>query len=94
MAIVSRLILIATLVWLLVSLYLMLKPELEKYRRRRSSSNSRSGFNADWKRLVLLCHGDEERAKRLMQYEKKANPGLSEREACERAIDRYYRDNR
>ncbi len=94
MAIVSRLILIATLVWLLVSLYFMLEPEIEKYRRRRSAPNSRSGFNGDWKRLVLLCHGDEERARRLMEYEKKANPGINEREACQRASERYYRDNR
>lgn len=84
MAIMSRLILIATLVWLLVSLYFMLKPEIEKYRRRRSSSHGGSAFNSDWKRLVHLCHGDEERARRLMQYEKKANPGISEREACAR----------
>ncbi|NUO78804.1 hypothetical protein HUU05_01905 [candidate division KSB1 bacterium] len=93
MAIMSRLILAATLVWLLVSLYFMLKPEVQKYRRRRGFASDWTSFQSDWKRLVLLCHGDEERARRLMHYEKRGNPGIDDREACQRASERYHRDN-
>ncbi len=87
MVIVSRLILIATLIWLLVSLYFMLKPEAQKYWHRRESQS-------DWKRLVLLYHGDQGRAQRLIKFEKKGNPGISDAEAFRRAIERFYRDNR
>ena len=87
MAIVIRLIFIVLLALLIVILIQKLRPEIKKYRRT-------SGFYGEWKHLVRLCQGDEERAQRLMQYEKKENTGLSERAACERAIARYYRDNR
>jgi hypothetical protein len=48
----------------------------------------------DWKVLLNICHGDQERAKRLIQHEKRTNPGITDEEACRRAIGRYHRDNR
>lgn len=48
----------------------------------------------EWQLLLNICHGDRGRARRLMRYEKDAAPGISDAEACRRAIDRYYRDNR
>jgi len=87
MAIVIRLILVALLVWLLVSLFEKLAPEVKKFLNR-------SRFQSDWQRLVTICGGDYERAGRLMQHEKKSNPALNDQEACRRAIEHYQRDNR
>lgn len=87
MTIVIRLILVALLVWLLVSLYEKLAPEAKKYLNRNR-------FGSDWQRLVTICGGDYERAGRLMQHEKKSNPEISDQEACRRAIAHYERDNR
>jgi hypothetical protein len=86
MTIVVRLILIALLLWLLVSLFQKLAPEVQKFLRWNS-------FQSEWKHLLHLCGGDHERASRLLQHEKNATPGLSDVEACRRAIGRYYRDN-
>ena len=86
MAIVIRMILVALLVWLLISLFEKLAPEVKKFLNR-------SRFQNDWQRLVTICGGDHERAGRLMQHEKKSNPEISDQEACRRAIEHYYRDN-
>ncbi len=94
MAIVVRLILIALLLLLFVILYQKLKPEFRKFRRRSGFQGEWIGSSSEWKKLVRLCHGDEARAQRLRQYEKKANPGIGDDEACQRAVERYYRDNR
>ena len=87
MTIVIRLVFIVLLVFLIVSLAQKLAPEVRRFLRG-------SSFHSEWKHLLHLCGGDHERASRLLQHEKKNNPGLSDLEACRRAIEKYYRDNR
>ncbi len=87
MTVVVRLILITLLLLLIVSLTQKLVPEVQKFFRWH-------GFQSEWKHLLRLCGGDQERASRLLQHEKSANPGLSDVETCRRAIEKYYRDNR
>lgn len=87
MTIVVRMILVALLVWLLISLFEKLAPEVKKYLKRNR-------FGSAWQKLVTICGGDYERAGRLMQHEKKSNPGMSDDEACRRAIEHYQQDNR
>ena len=86
MTIVVRLILIALLLWLIVSLFQKLAPEVKKFLRWNR-------FQNDWKHLLHLCGDDHERAGKLFQHEKNSSPGISDDEACRRAIERYYRDN-
>jgi hypothetical protein len=44
--------------------------------------------------LIQMCSGDQEAAGRLVKGERSRSPGLSEAEACKRAIERLQRDNR
>jgi hypothetical protein len=44
--------------------------------------------------LLHMCFGDQEAASRLIQGERSRSPGLSEAQACRRAIQRLQRDNR
>lgn len=50
--------------------------------------------SATWRHLVHIAGGDVERARALIEGEKRRNPGISERAACQRAIQSYQRDNR
>lgn len=51
-------------------------------------SNSSSGVDP----LVRACFGDRGKAARLIAYELKLSPGLSEREARSRAFSRLEKD--
>lgn len=42
--------------------------------------------------LLRACRGDDGQAERLVAYELERAPGITRREACERAIQRLYRD--
>jgi len=42
--------------------------------------------------LLRVCHGDQERARRLIEYELERAPGLTEEHACVRALERWRRD--
>lgn len=44
--------------------------------------------------LLRICHGDHERAERLIELELSRAPGITTREACARAVARYRADNR
>ena len=48
--------------------------------------------NKAMKRLLSICRGDEDRAKRLINLEIKRSPNISSREAVNRAIKSYTRD--
>jgi hypothetical protein len=50
-----------------------------------------SAGSRERKRLVKMCFGDEEKALRLMRREMKQDPGIGEREAYRRAVQRYRR---
>jgi len=44
--------------------------------------------------LIRMCSGDQEAADRLIQGECSRSPGLSQTQACRRAIERLQRDRR
>lgn len=44
--------------------------------------------------LLGLCGGSKEQVWRLVMYERRRAPGISRREAVQRAIESYQRDNR
>ena len=46
----------------------------------------------DLRRLVVLARGDEARAERLIDYERKRDPSLSRAEAIRGAIERLEYD--
>ena len=57
------------------------------------------GFEARQERderahLLKMCFGDQDAVDRLIVGECSRTPGLSEAEACRRAIRRLWRDNR
>jgi len=83
MIILMRLLLAALAAWLIWFF-------IERHLASRQSQPQQR----DWNVLLNICHGDRARASRLMEYEKKQNPGITEQEVCRRAIERYYRDNR
>ncbi|MDR5171420.1 hypothetical protein IHQ56_06280 [Methylobacillus flagellatus] len=43
-------------------------------------------------RLVTACRGDKEKARRLVEYERKLNPNLRTGVAIQNAIDRLEKD--
>jgi len=55
-------------------------------RSRSRSEDSRA-------RLVRLCHGDTERAERLIALESTKSPGISRTVAVSRAIHAFRRDS-
>ena len=80
MVIIIRFVLVALVIFLVVSLSQIVLQWSKNHR--------------NWQELLRICHGDYEQANRLIQYEKKANFSLNKYEACRKAINRYYRDNR
>jgi len=57
----------------------------------------RRALGADRKeraRLISMCSGDQEAADRLIKGERSRTPGLSQAQACRRAIERLQRDRR
>lgn len=43
-------------------------------------------------RLLRICHGDRDKAERLVAYERERAPGISDHTASVRAIERWQRD--
>jgi len=58
------------------------------WRRLRAG---RGGYRAE---LERICMGDAERMRRLIEFEQRRAPGISEAEACRRAVATYRADNR
>ena len=62
---------------------------------RENRSDSFSGIpRGDLNRLRSVCRGDVEQMNRLIEYEKDRRPGITNREACLKAIASLTRDNR
>jgi hypothetical protein len=76
----------ATIIVALLAVAMMLAP----FVHRRSKAPSPP---SPWERLVHVCLGDRRQAKRLVKLEQAKQPGLSRREAIERALDALHRDN-
>ncbi len=57
------------------------------------SSNS-SDLDSQMKRLVTACRGDKEKARRLVEYERKLNPNIRTSLAIQNAFDRLEKDRR
>ena len=68
-----------------VALVLLVAAGFEALRAARTHAEPR-------KELVALCHGDAAVANRLVAYEIGRTPGISEREATRRAVQRLARD--
>lgn len=49
--------------------------------------------SAEEKKLLLICRGDPEQMERLIAHEDKRRPGMSRREACRAALERYAHDH-
>lgn len=49
--------------------------------------------SAEEKTLLLVCRGDPEQMERLIAHEDKRRPGMSRRQACRAALDRYKHDH-
>lgn len=56
-------------------------------------SNS-SDLDHQMKRLVTACRGDKEKARRLVEYERKLNPNIRTGLAIQNAFDRLENDRR
>ena len=57
--------------------------------------DSLSGIpRGDLKRLRNICRGDVDQMNRLIDYEKGRRPGITNGEACRKAIASLTRDNR
>lgn len=80
---------ISVAVWLVITAY---------RKRRFGISLPGSPFagipGRDLKALRLVCRGDESRVTRLIEYEIERSPGISNKQACRRALERLKRDNR
>ena len=44
------------------------------------------------RQLLAICRGDVEQMQRLVEFERKRRPELTQRQACRMAIERYQRD--
>ena len=68
---------------------------------RKKRATGGTGYSApfagipgrDLKALRLVCRGDERRVRRLIEYELERSPGITNREACRRAVQSLRRDN-
>ncbi|MBN1578416.1 MAG: hypothetical protein JW913_17780 [Chitinispirillaceae bacterium] len=60
---------------------------------RLKSRGRRAGSSRTEQALLKVCFGDSERAERLIRYEISRAPGISRKEAADRAVWRYQRDN-
>jgi hypothetical protein len=82
---------IAVIVWVCITAY---------HKRRVGGTTFRTGSpidairSRDLKALRLVCRGDESRMQRMIEYEIERSPGISNKQACRRAVDRFKRDNR
>ena len=76
-------ILVITLVVLIILVYLIF-----------IHGNKEEHFDENCERLLRICHGNQAQAQRLLEYEKRQNPELSDEEACRQAVISYKRDNR
>ena len=47
-----------------------------------------------WERLLKICLGDKQRARRLIRAEQERKHGITPHKACRIAIERYIADNR
>ncbi|EDN66879.1 hypothetical protein BGP_4902 [Beggiatoa sp. PS] len=56
--------------------------------------NKGSEFHENCEQLLRICNGNQAQAQRLLEYEKRQNPQLSDEEACRIAVISYKRDNR
>ena len=61
---------------------------------RGSVPNSSVNFRSDKGRLIGACFGNESKANRLIQYEKKRASGINHAEAVRRALERLEDDRR
>lgn len=51
-----------------------------------------SNLDFQMKRLVTACRGDKEKARRLVEYERKRNPNIRTDVAIQNAFDRLEKD--
>lgn len=70
------------------------QPRIDRDTDDSPRSKSSAGESTNRQNLLVACFGDRERMERLIQYEKKRAPGLSEEEAVLRALERIERDGR
>jgi hypothetical protein len=49
---------------------------------------------AEYQQLQSICFGDQDTVSRLLNAERKRHPGISDKEACRRAIKRWKSTNR
>lgn len=89
------------LIWLLLSWFQQARtPRLTLFRRPINTalgdrSRAFGGISeSQKKRLLLLCGGNWPQVYRLISYERKRMPGISESEAAERAADRLEYERR
>lgn len=70
-----------------VALYLLLRLLL-----RRRGKKAKAEIFGHEDELIRLCHGDKEKADRLIGLERKRAPSISRAEAARRASDSIRRD--
>lgn len=51
-----------------------------------------SSLDNEMKRLVTACRGDKDKARRLVEYERRLNPNIRTINAIQNAFDRLERD--
>lgn len=70
-----------------VALYLLLRLLL-----RRRGKKAKVEVFSDEDELIRLCHGDQEKADRLIGLERKRSPNISRSDAARRAAQSIRRD--